>query len=252
MITSTVIQAGCAAAGSEAAQPANILDLPTIVSSRTCQFLLIGDLGYSSAAGTTTWADQSAQGRHFTIADANAPVRTQYSAISDRFAILGNGTDQYIQHTGFNAADQWWYLFVVLPVAWATGGTLMDASGAASRQRICQNPTANPNWRLQGNTANGPTNAGGANGSWYRMRAHFTGDTTDYLRIGSTDATGTNVGSTPNVGRRLFAAGGGSPSAFFNGALAVAAAWDDEPTSTEMGNVDTLLTDYYSANVGVG
>lgn len=226
-----------------------ILDLLTVFTGRTVEYLYVADLGYSSAAGTTTWADQSAQGRALTIADASAPVATQYPAINNKFALLGNGSSRYIQSTAFNRGANWWYLFVFMPVSWTAGAHLMGSTATASRQAIAQNPTSSPNMRLQG-TANGPTNAGATVGSWHRMRARFAGGTAAFMRIGSTNATGTDPGTAASSGVRFLAGGTGTPAGYANMALALALALDDEPANPADG--DPVLTSYYGAAVAVG
>lgn len=245
------LAATVAAEGTVTGGAVGLADLLAAVSSQTCQFLFCGDNDYSSSGGTTTWSDQSGQGRHVTIADANAPVSTQYAAIDNKFAPLANGSSQYIQHGSLVRGTNWWYLFVVLPVSWASGSTIMASATTASRQQICQNPTAAPNCRLQG-TSNGPTNSGLANGSWKRVRARFAGGTAAYLRVGSTNATGTDPGTAPSTGMRFFAGGTATPAGYLNGAIALAAAWADEPTSGEMSAIDNWITSYYGAGVGVG
>lgn len=238
-------------AGTVVASGADILDLLTTFPSRTVQYLYVGDYGYTSAAGTTTWADQSAQARNLTIADATAPVSTAYPAINGKLALLGNGTDQYIQSTAFNRGANWWYLFVFMPVSWTAGDHLMGSTATASRQAIVQNPTSSPNMRMQG-TANGATNAGATVGNWHRMRAQFSGGTAAFLRIGSTNATGVDPGTAASSGIRFLAGGTGTPAGYANMALALALALDDAPTGPEQSAADSLITAYYGASVAVG
>lgn len=81
---------------------------------------------------------------------------------------------------------------VVKVITWVSGGCLWGTN--SSQSIVTMNGSSPQLKQFNGTLAN--TNSGATVGSWVRVCAQYRNATTDYLRCGSSEITGTNTGNT--------------------------------------------------------
>lgn len=231
--------------------PAGPLAPLSIVTSKTALLWLHGDLGVdeSDAAGRVRiWENQAA------ATDAQqltAAVQPGYATavLNGHNVVSGNAADRFLSAAIALPAPgttPTWIFAVFRQTGWVNGHRLFAGSAATSFK--VGGSTTTPSMNLN-NTNAGPLNGAATVNSWFRMRALFNNATSDYLRIGSTNATGTNLGNATASAIGLFGlSGGGSYGAY---SLACIGVWNGEPSAGELSALDTWVTAEFGGSVGL-
>lgn len=234
--------------GMSATGPAGPL---AIVTSVTKRCYLTADLGVTTNVGVNLWSDQSGNGFHFTqgVSSGFEPTYTQTdSTLNNKGSVTSDGSDDFMVNTSLTYAANYWTLMVFKAITWTSTDSLMGSGNTTADRMVLRQRTATPQIGMVGNGGGG-NNVAATLETWFRLECHFTG-TADYLHIGATTANGvTNVGTTPGVGRTLFA--GQTNAQFSNIALAVYFVCDNRPTPSELTAIDQWIAGYYGGAVSI-
>jgi len=224
-----------------------------LVSSVPVLLSVQSDLGVTLNGSTVSaWADQTANGNNFSQGTAaNQPT---YAANSlNGFPIITfDGVNDTMVAPGPNlpapATTNSFFWFVFKQVAWTNQNAFFQTNTNSSFA-LLQNSTT-PNMATYEGTALGPNNGAATIGSWFRGECGFTGSTSDFLKIGATNATGTNTGNTdPTAG---FTIGSNwTPGAWTNVSYVAMMICGGIPSANERSALSAAVTAKYGSSVGV-
>lgn len=218
----------------------------TILGSGSVLQWCSADLGVTQSGGTVSqWDDQSANGFHYTEA-TNKPTY-QATGLNNLPTLLFDGTNDKLSNASFNppapGTTPLWIRMIAKMITWTNGDRIV-AYGSTGGPNIAD-AGASPNLFAQ-NGINGPQIAA-ALGTWFRIECLFSNSTSDYLKVGASSVTGTNVGNTANSGGRIL--GGLSASGFGNFEIAEILYANRNPSGAEKTALDALTTSKWGASV---
>jgi hypothetical protein len=202
----------------------------------------------AGSGGDATKCDQltdlgPAADKHSIQATSAAKPTIVPTGLNSKPTILADGVDDLIACAGLTLPAPTliapiWFWAILNQRGYTNTDSLCGAVAVGNNLRIVQS-NATPLMRQNAGT-NGNTNNGAAINAWVRMRAMFNNDTSNYIRLGSTNATGVNCGATTAAGRQIFAAGSGT---FGNFELAAWVITLGEPTGPEQTALDAWAAD---------
>lgn len=222
----------------------NITAVLTDVSSNPLTIMganLINWYKSDSGLTTTSWADQSGGGRNLT---GTCSVASSVLNGFNGAQFVAASSNKLVRAQSFSAPGTTPIFFwgVVRQDAWVNNtGRLCGAEPNLNNQIIQSG--VSPQLKLF-NSAFGPANGGASIGSFKRLEAAFTNSTADYLKLGATTATGTNMGN--NTGSQLSLAFGNS--AFGSCTWVEFAVFNVVPSGAQL----TALDNYVTARYGAG
>lgn len=229
----------------ETASPLTLLGATGLLQwCRSNTTLDSGGLGTASQL-----TDLSGAGLHYTAATTARPAITA-AGLNGRATLLFNGTANLMTSTlnlpapGTTPTFTW--MVFRQRTNWVANASIIGGSGA-NTMRLRQ-VTASPILDLF-NGNNGPDNAGAALNTWVRMRAQAQNTVADYLRLGSTLATGIALGNSASIGRQL---GGQAGTQFAHLEFAELFYRTSEPSATQLTALDTYAQYYWGTGVTVG
>lgn len=206
------------------------------------------DMGITLGTGVSAWADQVPAG---TVNFANGTGAAQpafiASAINGHPAVRSDGVDDVLSAPWVRAAPgtQPFYIWLVCKqLGW---GALRSVIGdiAVSGFTELQNGSS-PTLQAWNSSSNSGSNAGGIIGSYFRHEMQFSNATSDYLKIGSVNATGTSASNDAGGGQlQLFNRGNSAASRYWNGEIAEAFGFLGTPTAQERADLDAYVTERY-------
>jgi hypothetical protein len=177
-------------------------------------------------------------------------VRTAVDAtLNNQATIAGDGVDDaLVNAAGANLVGaSYWRCSVIKINTWTTNRRLIETAGGAGRGMLMAG--SSPQVNLFENGVSAVNATGAVVGSWKRFMEQQSNATTDRLKIGSVDATGSALGRTAaSTGLTLFASAGGG-SGFSACAMAEIIETDGIPTPTEQTNIDNYLSARYLASL---
>lgn len=220
----------------------------TIISSRTPFWFFTADQGYVPG----TWTDQSSGGFNATQSTGSKQPTLNTAALNTRNTLSFDGVDDVLQLATWNppapGTTNMWF-FMVFRQRTFTNGDSIFGGGNSSRVRLYQ-ATTSPNLQAI-NTTNSTAVTTATLNSWFRGEVLFNNATTDYLKVGSTSVTGINLGNT-DIAVGAYTIGGTSTAAgFADIEVACIGCWNGEPTAGEKTSLNSWVTSYYGAGVGV-
>lgn len=209
------------------------------------------DLGVTLGTGVSAWADQTGNG--YTLSQAAGGQQPAYNAtgLNGKPTITFDGTDDFMSNASLDLpAAPYFYWMVFSAVSWTVNDTLL-ASGSNGVGQVLQRGSTPQIGACNNGVSGAYFNTGAVLGSWYRMRVSFTNSTSDYIRIGSTNTTGTNMGTAAsaagfNLGKNTSAAN------YANISVAALMVLGGTPSAAELSALDAAVTRFYGASVGVG
>lgn len=211
------------------------------------------DQGVSLNSGNVSQVnDLSGNGVNFTQGTAiNQPLFVS-SAINNRPAARGDGSNDVLLATWSRSAPgtQPFYIWLICKqITWTVNkiicGDFNGTSGFMNRQR---GPSGIPAIQ-QFNTTHVNENMGGVLGNWYRHEAYYSNSVSDYLKIGSTNATGANAGNTAGTGTMGLLGGAAGTGA--NVEIAEAFAFLGTPSATQRAWLDAYAYLLYGPTLGL-
>jgi len=221
------------------------------VTSRTNVLWLRADLGitFGTGSGVATWADQGANGYHATAASSTVePTRSASGGPNSTPYLEGDGTDDVMVVGGWDPPAPGTTPIVVYCICYAVSNATNDVfyCGNASTT-LAFNQGGGTNIRTRNSTA--ANTVAMANGTWFRTLVHFSASTSDYVKVGSTTATGTSTGGNNATNFHLFGCAT-TGLGFIAGRIAEIGAWTGGDLSgTEKTDLDTYTTGRYGAGL---
>jgi hypothetical protein len=217
-----------------------------IITSVPVRLWLRADLAVTIATGVSSWVDQSSNAYAFNQATGGLqPTRNAAdAALNNQGTITGDGSDDYLLNSSIVVGATYWRSCVAKVNTWVTNHRMMDQAGGSGRTGYLL-AGSSPNCYLWENSS-----AVFSTGSlaWKRYEDQQSNATTDYIKVGAANATGTALGRTTSAtGLTLFAqAGGPLPAACSFAEIIIT---DGIPTPTEKTNIDTYLSTRYLASL---
>lgn len=208
------------------------------------------DQGVTIATGVSQWNDLSGNGVNFAQATgANQPLFVA-GAINGQPSIRGNGALHNLTATFARAAPgtQPFYVWLVAKqITWTLNDWVcadFGASGSGIRQR-----GSTPGVEMVG-TSSVNNNVGGVLNTYNRIEAQWSASVSDYLKVGTTNATGGNAGNSAGAGTYyLF---GSSLGSNWNGEIAEAFLYLGTPTAAQRAWLDAYAYLRYGPTLNVG
>jgi hypothetical protein len=206
------------------------------------------DQGITIATGVSQWNDLSGNAYH--LAQSNTTKQPTYNATDASFnsqaTMTFDGSNDVLFNSilpvGFNTT---FVVLILKQIAWA-GQSLFCGDIANSCCVVYQySGSVSPQISIYNNNV-GNTNGGAPIGVAKRIYASFTNSTADYLQVGSTKVTGTNVGPLTSNGWEIGGSTTGSNNANFSAAEMII--YNGTPADAELAVLDT----YFSARYGAG
>jgi hypothetical protein len=207
------------------------------------------DQGITLATGVSAWADLSGNGINFTQGTgANQPTLVN-GAIGGQPAILGDGSNDRLNANWTRSAvgTQPLYVWAVVQSVTHTANDGVMGDFGTTGFMIRQTTSTNY-YQWDGTVVNSVSLA---TGTPKRIESQFTNSTSDYLKIGSTNATGSNAGnnvSSNNV-LSLFTIGNDNGSYCSNIYIAEAFAFLGTPTAQNRADLDAYCTSRYGSGL---
>lgn len=204
--------------------------------------------GISLATGVSAWAAYIG-GTTLDVTQGTGGLQPAYTAnnssIWGRPTVGADGSNDYLLGTWNPPAPGTtpsWFRFVANRTVDITNGELFG-TGTGSGMR-CLRITATQ--VRCSNGTNGPS-VTMAVATWHRDEILFNNNTTDYLKVGSNNGTGTNLGNTDPSAFALFAqTNGTNPGAYSIQKVLVCNA---EPTALQKALFDGMDTCFYNGNI---
>lgn len=229
----------------------SVIQFNTLVTSVTCLQAVQSDLGVTRNGSTVSaWADQSGNGKDYSQGTGlNQPAYTE-GALNGFASLLLDGTNSFMTSAltlplaGTTPTFIWW---VGRQITWTANDIWFGDSGG--NRMLVQQRTASPQlFQFNGVAANS-NNAGTLN-SWFRGSAWFNNGTSDFLRVGATEITGSSAGNTTaSAGRMLGATGAGTQAA--NIEIVALMYFSGLPSAGERAALSAAVTAKYGASVAV-
>lgn len=208
-----------------------VLSSPSEILGPSLTWWVRADRGITLATGVSQWSDITANGINFAQATAGKQPAFVQRAINGRPAVRGDGVDDNlaVAFPRTSPASQPFYVWAVfLPIAHVNfTGIMGDYNVPAASGFLVRQSTPGTNYQALDSTS-GPK-ASTPVGSWARMEAFFCDNNLpggDYLKIGSSQASGVSASNTPGGGTmNLFSSSGTTDSSsimiaealYFNG-----------------------------------
>ncbi len=234
--------------------PASATDPLTIITSTTPWFYLVGDLGITIGTGISLWEDQSAANADASQGTGSAQPARNAAALNGHDTVLFDGGSDVLNFASLDlmapGTQNIWFWAVFRQVTWTTNDSLYGGN-STTVTRLRQGGAGTPVLGATNGTT-GPDNTGAIVNTWTRLEHLFKNTTGDYVKLASTTVTGTNTGNT-NPAANAFCLGAHSTVAGGAGNTEWAAfgAWKAEPTSPEKSELDSWVTSFFGASVGV-
>ena len=227
------------------------MSLPTpLTILGSLEFWLRADQGITIATGVSQWNDLSGNNRHFTQGTAaNQPLFVS-NAINSLPAVRGDGSNDVLSTTFARVAPgtQPFYIWLIMKqISWTSGKTIIGDYTTPDGFIVDQvSPT--PNIR-QYNTTGANSNSGAIIGSYFRIEMQYTNSTSDYIKCGSVNVTGSNAGNDPGGGTMQIFKGGINSGTHGNVEIAEIFLFLGTPTSDQRADLDTYCTARYGAGL---
>jgi hypothetical protein len=229
--------------------------LAGLVTSVSWHYLFLASTGVTDAGAGAVSAITDQSGAGHNISQGTAGSRPIVSATSGpngtTHGITHDGTDDNLPTSSFDIAapgtTAFYELLVFKQVTWT------------SLDRITGRPGGNMQIRQSGttpaltmaNTTSVNSNTAATLNSWFRLEAGFTGSTSDFLKIGSTNVTGASAGVVdPASGSSIIGAVAGGTNAS-NIVWSIWGATAGIPNGTERANIDKFILGLYGSTVGM-
>jgi hypothetical protein len=229
--------------------------LAGLVTSVSWHHLFLASTGVTDAGGGAVSAITDQSGAGHNISQGTAGSRPIVSATSgpngNTHGITHDGTDDNLPTSSFDiaapATTAFYEFLVFKQVTWT------------SLDRITSRPGGNMQLRQAGttpavtmnNTTGANSNTAATLNSWFRLEAGFTGSTSDFLKIGSTNVTGASAGTAdPASGSSVIGAVAGGTNAA-NIVWSIWGATAGIPNGTERANIDKFILGLYGSTVGM-
>jgi hypothetical protein len=233
---------GCHPAAVSDATPLSILGTDLLQWVRA-------DLGITIGTGVSAWADQSGNGVNFAQGTgANQPSFQATAGPNGGPCVRGDGSSDNLTATWSRAAPgtQPFFIWTVFKsITHSSTDTVISDWGSVGGGFIFRQITPSPNYyQYNGTVAN---TSSLANGTWSRAEIQCGNSTSDYLKIGATQVTGTNAGNQAGSGTlRLFASESGQ---FCNCDIAEAFCFLGTPSAALREQLDAYASARYGAGV---
>jgi hypothetical protein len=208
-----------------------------------------------SGGAVSAVTDQSGAGH--SLSQGTAGCRPTYSATSGPNSTPGithDGADgastgDFLPTSAFDiaapATTAFYELLVFKQVAWTNADRITARPGGNIQIRQAGTTPA----ITMNNTTGVNSNTAATIGSWFRLEAGFTGSTSDFLKIGSTNVTGASAGNTdPASGSSTIGAVAGGTTAS-NIAWTIWGATAGIPTNDERTNIGKWILGKYGSTV---
>jgi hypothetical protein len=208
-----------------------------------------------SGGAVSAVTDQSGAGH--SLSQGTAGCRPTYSATSGPNSTPGithDGADgastgDFLPSSSFDiaapATTAFYELLVFKQVAWTNADRITARPGGNIQIRQAGTTPA----ITMNNTTGVNSNTAATIGSWFRLEAGFTGSTSDFLKIGSTNVTGASAGNTdPASGSSTIGAVAGGTTAS-NIAWTIWGATAGIPTNDERTNIGKWILGKYGSTV---
>jgi hypothetical protein len=181
-------------------------------------------------------------------AQATGSLQPAYTAsdatLNNRATIRGDGVDDYLNDTALNlpapGTTNIWIHIVFKPRTWTSGDHIFGCNVTA--YRFGQLAGATPQHYFSNGTISAQISP--TLNTWQRGEIFLSNSTSDYLKIGATTVTGTNLGNTdPAAGFFLFAR---NVAGYADVDIARIIITQGKPTAGEISDLDTRLSSYYN------
>lgn len=197
-------------------------------------------------------ADQSGNGKHFTQAVAANQFNVIGAGLNGRVslqALISTFMDAALTLSAPSVGAPIRFIYVFSTDTWqAVGANDVLLCNSAGTSMFFITGAGTPVLRAH-NATSGGDNTGAAVGSWVRARLLFNNATTNYLRNGSTNTTGTNMGGNSGGTRQL---GYSAAGRTLRHSLVQHAVFSEELSGADDAAWDAAITSYYGAGVAVG
>jgi hypothetical protein len=235
--------------GAECINPSDVL---LIVTSKTFQVASIADSGMSESGGAGTgltgWTNAGSAGAWAQGGIANTrPVISTTGGPNNRACFTTDGSLSWLPiayDTPAPSATPFFCRMVVKVVSTVNAGQILCGS-TTNRLGV---RTLTGNTIQGGNAVNGGTISYTV-GTWYVLDYLLNNATTDYIHIGATKATGTNLGGADVSGSIGIGARSTGGAGFANVSVSAVYMLNGEPTGTELTNWNTWLAKWYGPSL---
>lgn len=221
----------------------------TIITSVPWAVYLVGDLGITLGTGVSAWADQSGNGNDATQATGIMQPAFNASGLNGRGTLGFDGSNDHLVFSSLDlpapGTTPIWIWTVFRQDAWISGDSLYGAGASVVR---CRKMGVTPQLRPS-NASDGPLNAGAVVASWCRLENLFTNSTSDYLKLASTTATGSNCGNNDPASGAFVLGSHVTGSSFADSTHAAFGICLGNPSGAEKTALDAWVAAYYGAGV---
>jgi hypothetical protein len=234
--------------------PASSSNIPastfnSLITSVQVLLAVQSDFGVTLNGPTVSaWADQSGNGNDFSQGTAANQPTYAAGALNGQPTITFDGTNDSLANATLNLPAPGTtptFYWGVINHTWGLNKAYICAG--VDRMKIFP---ANVTPQVNSNNGTGLGNTGAAVGSWVRMEALFSNSTNDYLKLASTNATGTNTGNNDPAAGILLGRNSAS-TVFGNISFAAFMICAGKPSAAELAALDAAVTAKYGVTVGV-
>lgn len=159
------------------------------------------DFVTTNAGRCTALLDQSGNGHNLSEVASSGPTYTT-GLVDGRPGLVFNGSTHYLENTSYAlpvpGTTPTWRWMVARLDTWVNARPFFCSVTGSHQETFFA--TSSPQFR-NFNGTNGPLNATGLSvGAWRRIEMLYNNSTTDYLKAGSVNVTGTNTGNLGGTG----------------------------------------------------
>lgn len=223
-----------------------------LITSVTVTQAVQSDLGITLSTGVSQWNDTTSNAKHYTQATgANQP--TYGSTLLNGYSVLTfDGTNDSLSSTLVTPAPgttPTWLGAVVRLISWTGNDCIFgDTQTGVNYPRTFDEFSSSPTVRGYSGTGK---NATMTLGSWFFLQVYWSSSTSDFIKVGPTNVTGTSMGNSYVSTGRMIGSGAGTGYTPANIEIAMLMHTAGLPSAGEIARVAAGVTQKYGGSVGV-